>query len=375
MRRFRSETLRHHPRRCPKRAYGTDFIDASQAIGDDGTIYFGVIAPTRRFVALKPDGTLKWDYVAGNTISSSPVIGADGSIFFGCADRKVYALTSVGRLRRTYATASKLLATPLPHRGRLYLPSEDGRLYAPEVGHVPTSTGRPMHRQNSRRSGQRTTQVLAIGVQPRPVSAEVGETVTFSVETVGAPPLSYQWFFNGQAIAGATDPNYNIDSTTHANGGQLSARVTDGSGNLTGVNAALTITTPLVPPSIVTPPANQNAFAGGSVTLSLAVTGTVPMTYQWFRDGAPVPGATSSSLTLADARPGQSGSFAVRITKFAGNVTSAAAVVTIAPVRRISNLSIRSQIGGNTGPLTVGLTIGGAGTQTGLALVEVYDIP
>ena len=391
------------PDGAQKWAYGTDFIYASPAIGDDGTIYFGVIAPTRRFVALKPDGTLKWDYVAGNTISSSPVIGADGSIFFGCADRKVYALTptgelrwtyetgdeiqstaplltsdgtlyigsldgvlyaltSDGKLRRTFATANKLLATPLLHRGRLYLPSEDGRLYALEVGHVPASTAWPMHRQNSRRSGQRAAQVLAIGVQPRPVSAEVGETVTFSVGAVGAPPLSYQWFFNGQAIAGATGPNYSIDSTTHANGGQFSARVTDGSGNLTSTNAALTITTPLVPPSILTPPTNQNAFAGGSVTLSLAVTGTVPMTYQWFRDGAPVPGATSSSLTLTDARPSQSGSFAVRITNFAGTVTSAAAVVTIAPVSRISNLSIRSQIGGNTGPLTVGLTIGGAGT-------------
>ncbi|MBL9213001.1 MAG: PQQ-binding-like beta-propeller repeat protein [Opitutaceae bacterium] len=386
-----------------KWVYGTDFIFGSPAIADDGTIYFGVVAPTRRFIALKPDGTLKWDYVAGDTVSSSPVIGADGSIFFGCADRKVYALTpagelrwtyetggeirntspilasdgtvyigsqdgtlyaltSDGKLRRTYATANAVLATPLLHNGRLYLPSEDGRLYALEVGHVPASTAWPVHRQNNRRNGRRLTQVLAIGVQPRPVSAEVGETVTFAVGAVGAPPLSYQWLFNGQAIAGATGPSYSIDSATHANGGQFSARVTDGSGNLTSSAVALTITTPLVAPSIVTPPANQNAFAGGNVTLSLGVTGTVPMTYQWFRDGAPVPGATSSTLTLADARPSQSGNFAVRITNFAGTVTSAAAVVTIAPVSRISNLSIRSQIGGSTGPLTVGLTIGGAGT-------------
>jgi len=391
------------PDGAQKWAFATDFIYASPAIGADGTIYFGVVAPTRRFYALRPDGTVRWEYIAGDTVSSSPVIGADGSIYFGCADRKLYALTpngelrwtyetgeairsstpiiasdgtlyigsldgsvhavtAEGKLRRTYATAFDVYGTPLLHNGRLYLPSEDNRLYSIDVGQVPASTAWPMHRQNPRRMGRRFSPALAIGVQPRPVSAEVGETVTFSVGAVGSAPVTYQWFFNGQPIAGATGPLHTIDSATHANGGPFSARVTDSTGQVTSNAVALTITTPLVLPSVVTPPANLDAFAGGSVTLSFAAIGTVPMTYQWFRDGVAVPGATGSTLALNDARPAQSGRYTVSITNFAGSVTSAAATITISPVSRISNLSIRSQIGGNSGPLTVGLTIGGAGT-------------
>lgn len=391
------------PNGTQKWSFAADFIYSTPAIGSDGTIYFGVIAPTRRFYALRPDGTLKWEYVAGDTVSSSPVIGTDGSIYFGCADRKLYALTPAGelrwtfeagdairgstpiltsdgsiyvgctdgtvyvvsaegRLRRTFATAHSVLGSPLLHHGRLYVPSEDGRLYAVESGHVPASSVWPMHRQNNRRTGRHVESLLAIGVQPRPVSAEVGETVSFSLGAVGAAPVSYQWFFNGQAIAGATGPIHTIDSANHAHGGQYTARVTDSTGSRTSSAAALTITTPLVAPTIAAAPAPQTATAGGSITLAFSALGTVPMTYQWLRDGVPIAGATSSVLTLTDVRPAQSGSYAVRVTNFAGSITSAGAVVTIAPVSRIANLSIRSQIGGNSGPLTVGLTIGGSGT-------------
>jgi hypothetical protein len=45
-----------------------------------------------------------------------------------------------------------------------------------------------------------------------------------------------------------------------------------------------------------------------------------------------------------------------------GRVTSNAGTLTINPVTRIANLSIRSQVGGSAGLLTMGLTIGGGAT-------------
>ena len=385
-----------------KWVYATDFIFASPALGADGTIHFGVIAPTRRFIALRPDGTQKWDFVVGDTVTSSAAIGLDGTLYFGSYDRRLYAVSATGELRwaydtgaairgsspviasdgtiyigsidgkvhhvgpdgtlrRSYATGDEIHSSPILHNGRLYISSWDYRMYSIDVGQVPASSPWPMHRQNVRRTARSVTSALAIGVQPRAQSAEVGETITFNVGAVGAAPLSYQWFFNGQAVAGATATTYRVDPVIHANGGQYSARVTDNTGSLTSTGVALTVTTPLIMPSIFTPQANQTVIAGSPVTLTVSAIGSTPMTFQWLRDGVPVAGATSSSLSLADARTAVSGSYVLRITNFAGTITSAPSLLTVNPVSRISNLSIRTLVGGNTGTLTVGLTVGGEG--------------
>jgi outer membrane protein assembly factor BamB len=383
-----------------KWSYATDLIFASPAIAADGTIYIGVIAPTRRMLAIRPDGTLKWDYVTNSSVSSSAAIAADGTIYFGCGDKNLYALTPGGTLRwtyetggaihtsspiiasdgsifigsldgkvycigpdgtlrRSYATAQEVRSAPMLHNGRLYIPSWDYRLYAVEVGLVPASSPWPMHRQNARRTARLITTALGIGVQPRTQSAEVAETITFSVGASGSAPLTYQWLFNGQPIAGAVATSHRVDPVTHANGGQYSVRVTDAIGTVASSAATLTITTPLVLPSVFTAPATQTTIAGTNLTLSVATIGTTPMTFQWLRDGSPIAGATSSSLAFSSASLTDSGEYSVRINNFAGAITSAPAVLTVNPVSRIANLSIRTQVGGSSGDLTVGLTIGG----------------
>ena len=391
-----------NPNGTTKWTFNTDFFLGSPAIAADGTIYIGCVAPTRPMYALRPDGTVKWEFIAGDTVSSSAAIGVDGTIYFGCADQKLYALNPSGdlrwvlntggairnsspivvsdgsiyvgsldgkvhhvdpegTLRRTYSTASSIYYSPLLHNGRLYIPSYDYRLYSVDVGQVPASTAWPMHRQNVRRSARVQAPALGFGVQPASRTAAVEEKVTFLAGAVGAAPLSYQWFFNGVAIAGATGPAYVIDSVNHSHGGRYSVRVTDASGSITSNNATLTISTPLVLPTVLTAPLAQTSTVGSAVTLNVAANGSAPFTYQWLRDGAPIAGATASSLTLADPRLGDSGQYSVTITNFGGSVTSSPVAVTINPIARISNLSIRAQVGGNAGTLTVGLTVGGAG--------------
>lgn len=392
------------PNGTQKWSFGTDFIFASPALGADGTIYFGVLAPTRRFYALRSDGTLKWEFIAGDSVSSSAAIGTDGTLYFGCNDRKLYAVAadgqlrwtfetgdairgtspliasdgsiytgssdgkvycveSGGTLRRTYSTANEIRSSPILHNGRLYLSSSDYRLYSVEVGQVPGSTVWPMHRQNANRTARVVWSPLRIAVQPQAQSAEVGDAISFSVGAVGTAPVAYQWSFNGQPIAGATGTIQKVDPVIHATGGQYSVRVTDPTGSVLSNAVALTVTTPLIPPSFFTPPAPQTVVAGTNLTITAAATGSTPMTYQWLRDGAPISGATNASLVLSAARPVSSGNYSVRVTNFAGTLTSTAALVTINPVSRIANLSIRSRVGGTAGDLTVGITVGGA--QTG----------
>jgi hypothetical protein len=52
---------------------------------------------------------------------------------------------------------------------------------------------------------------------PTNVAALLGGPASFSVVAAGSPPFSYQWSFNGAAIADATNSTYSIDNVTFSN--------------------------------------------------------------------------------------------------------------------------------------------------------------
>lgn len=59
-------------------------------------------------------------------------------------------------------------------------------------------------------------------------------------------------------------------------------------------------------------------------------TGTVPVTYQWSRDGVPIAGATASSYTLAAvATTDSSAQFSVTVTNIVGSVASNACILIV----------------------------------------------
>src|SRR5207245_4736395 len=65
-------------------------------------------------------------------------------------------------------------------------------------------------------------------------------------------------------------------------------------------------------------------------TCSLDVAGTPPLTYQWQKNGADIPGATSSSYTTPATTSADSGAmFRVVITNSAGSATSNSATLTV----------------------------------------------
>ncbi|BCU78540.1 DUF3500 domain-containing protein [Luteolibacter sp. LG18] len=118
-----------------------------------------------------------------------------------------------------------------------------------------------------------------------------------------------------------------------------------------------TIGTTVRPPTITTQPTSQSIATGGSTTLSVvaasAGTGTSTLTYQWFKDGTAISGATASSFAITSAAAANAGSYTVQVISTGGLVTSAAAVVTI-----VSNPTITT-----TSPLADG-TVGAAYSQT-----------
>ena len=71
-------------------------------------------------------------------------------------------------------------------------------------------------------------------------------------------------------------------------------------------------------------------MAGGSATFSVGATGDAPLGYQWLRGGADMPGATSSTFTLANAQASDNGSlWRARVSNAAGQVLSAVATLSV----------------------------------------------
>jgi len=75
-------------------------------------------------------------------------------------------------------------------------------------------------------------------------------------------------------------------------------------------------------PAILTQPASQTIFGGGSVTLSVNASGVPAPTYQWKRDGVDIPGATNSALVLNSVTVADAGTYKVIVRNLAGVVTS-----------------------------------------------------
>jgi sugar lactone lactonase YvrE len=88
-----------------------------------------------------------------------------------------------------------------------------------------------------------------ITTQPANSTATAGASVQFAVVAAGTPSPSYQWQFNGAAIAGATSNTLTISTVRTADAGDYSVVVTNDLGSVTSNKATLTVTTTTPPPT------------------------------------------------------------------------------------------------------------------------------
>jgi hypothetical protein len=85
-----------------------------------------------------------------------------------------------------------------------------------------------------------------------------------------------------------------------------------------------------LPPTIITEPVSLTVEVGQTGTFSVTATGAATLTYQWFKNGVAISGATSSSYTTPPAVLGDSGSiFTVTVSNAVGTVTSNGATLTV----------------------------------------------
>jgi hypothetical protein len=83
-----------------------------------------------------------------------------------------------------------------------------------------------------------------------------------------------------------------------------------------------------IPPSLNSQPSSQGAFVGSPILLAVEASGPA-LAYQWYREGALLPGATGNTFTRDSVVPADAGSYFVVVTNQNLAVTSTVATVTV----------------------------------------------
>jgi hypothetical protein len=136
-----------------------------------------------------------------------------------------------------------------------------------------------------------------VQVQPLNFTTNQDSTVTFAVSGQGTAPLTYQWSDpNANPIPGQTNSTLIITNVQQAQSGNYTVTVSNPYGSAT-VNATLNVV--LGPPQIIADiqPTAVMVFAGDPVDLAIQVSGSQPLSYQWYQDGSVVRGATNGSYS------------------------------------------------------------------------------
>src|ERR1035437_3041664 len=176
-----------------------------------------------------------------------------------------------------------------------------------------------------------TPVAASITTQPQDQSNILpGATATFSVVAGGSDPLNYQWYYNTNTLlTNATDSILTITNIQPGNAGSYSVTASNIAGGAISSNAFLTVNTSPVAPVFNSQPASLVVLAGSTVSFTAVAAGTAPISYQWNKNSAPIPGATSSTLTLTNIQVAADGSYTLTASNSVGSVTSDPAQLTV----------------------------------------------
>jgi len=218
--------------------------------------------------------------------------------------------------------------------------------------------------------------------------------VTFTLVATGASPISYQWYFNGTAISGATSSSYSIASAQLSNSGSYSVVATNAVSTVTSSGGILSVTAPSGGPVVTAQPLSQTVATGGTVVFSVTPSGVIQTssdpsgglraqslealagsatTYQWYFNGNVIAGATNSILVIK-ATTATAGSYSCLIKNSTGSIVSNAATLTVSSTSnpgRLVNLSVNAKLNPAVGTpeLIMGFVTGGSGTSGSQSLM------
>ncbi|MDD5140812.1 MAG: immunoglobulin domain-containing protein [Verrucomicrobiales bacterium] len=180
----------------------------------------------------------------------------------------------------------------------------------------------------------------SITTQPTSQSLLAGTNATFSVVASGQATLLYQWSLNGTNLinsahlGGATNATLVISNLVAGDAGNYQVVVSNSHGTATSSNATLTV---LFPAAITGQPTSQVSQINQTIFLSVAATGTEPLTYHWRKNGTNLlddgrlNGTTNSTLTISNVQMKDAGGYQLLLNNAYGSVISEEAILQVVP--------------------------------------------
>ncbi len=164
--------------------------------------------------------------------------------------------------------------------------------------------------------------------QPASGNINVGNIGSFSVTAAGTAPFTYQWRKGGVPIPGATraDGVYIIGPVQLADVGTYDVVVSNAHGSAISDVATLVVNA-LAAPAFTLQPVSGILNVGDVASFRAGVTGAVPLTLQWRKNGVPISGANGPLLIVGEAQLGDAGAYDLVVSNPLGIATSDAATL------------------------------------------------
>jgi hypothetical protein len=165
---------------------------------------------------------------------------------------------------------------------------------------------------------QQPTNLTVVGSHPAVLAVVAG----------GLGPFSYQWRYNGDPIFGATGSILTIGYSQLSDQGLYDCIVMNDSGVIGSSNALLVVQMPanllLQPTNVLVwiPPDSRAAPSTNATFVVMASSTNPPISYQWHKNGAPLSGANSNSLTVFNVRLPDEGVYTCDVTDGIGTITT-----------------------------------------------------
>ena len=197
-----------------------------------------------------------------------------------------------------------------------------------------------------------------------------GGTVVLAADVYSNPAgesLVIRWYRNGAPMtddarySGTNTATLTISNVVPADAGEYEIRayILNNAGLSSAATATVSIATT---PVITRPPVGADVCEGEAASLGVTADAQGTITYQWYFNSVPIPGANEANLTISTMTAQRDGTYWVVVSTACGSVTSREAVLVLKTATTITQQPPVTLDVTTGQPLTITVTANGSGT-------------